>query len=50
MDHEYPVIVGAEPLHGSNIYGTAITLNRDRVTVSFTDREHKVKERFEVKI
>ena len=43
IDHTYPVVVGSACLE-EELWGTAITLNKDKMTVCFTNTMHEVVE------
>ena len=49
LSHNYPVLVGSACAKGENLLGAAIILNKDKLTVSFTDKEHKIVETHEIK-
>ena len=46
--HNYPVIVGSICVNYKEVQGAAITLNKDKAVVRFTDKEGKVTETMEV--
>lgn len=45
--HNYPVVVGSKLIEG-DLWGTAITIENGVATVLFTDKNHEIKDKYEI--
>lgn len=55
LPHSYPVIIGSECAFNEgqkdeNLFGTALTICGNKVTVRFTDKDKRIKEKFDFKM
>ena len=48
IDNDFPVVVGVACFRKEDLWGSAITVNKDTVTVRFTDKDHNVRETHEI--
>lgn len=46
--HSYPAIIGSACFKDTDLWGTAITVSKNRITVHFTDVNKDIRESYEI--